>query len=104
METINRIKDFVVKYLLILYKYKYITATAVFVIIIVLLSEHNLIEHIDNNNKISKLKNEIVELDKEIKDYEEKINGLSNDARIIEKVAREEYGMHGENEEVFIME
>lgn len=104
METIKKIKDYIIKYLHILYKHKYITVTVIFVVIITLLSDHNLIEHIKNKNTISKLEKEIVVLEKEIGEYEEKLSGLSNDERIIEKVAREEYGMHAANEEVFIIE
>ncbi len=64
----------------------------------------------DNNFvKTHALKEEINSLKAEIKDkqdsalyYEEKVNELNTDPETLERIAREQYGMRQENEEVYI--
>lgn len=85
-------------------RHKYMFVTLAFLAIIVVFDENNLLKHIQNKREISQLKSDIEELDKQHDELEKKLRELDTDVYIMEKVAREKYGMHLENEDVFIME
>ena len=83
-------------------KYWFITIT--FLLIIVFFDENNLIKHFQNQREIAILKSEIQELKEELEVLTYKSSELHKDIEIMEKVAREKYGMHKDGEEVFIVE
>lgn len=83
-------------------KYWFVTIT--FLLIIVFFDENNLIKHIQNQREIAVLKSEVEELKHEVEVLTHKSNELHKDIEIMEKVAREKYGMHKEGEEIFIIE
>lgn len=83
-------------------KYWFVTIT--FLLIIVFFDENNLIKHFQNQREIAILKSEIQELKEELEVLTYKSSELHNDIEIMEKVAREKYGMHKDGEEVFIVE
>ena len=84
-------------------KYKYIITIAVFLLIICFLDQNNLMQRVGHHRQISELKREIEHYkdmrDKSLKGLQE----LANDSNNLERVAREKYGMHLPNEEVFII-
>ncbi len=84
--------------------HKYLFVTLAFVAIMVFFDKHNLIEHFKNQREIAALKAENNGLKKELEELKYKLEGLHKDVEIMEKVARERYGMHKEGEEVFIVE
>ncbi len=84
--------------------HKYIFVTVTFLLIIVFFDENNLIKHVQNQHQIAELKAENEALRAECEELKYKFNELHRDLEITEKVAREKYGMHKENEEVFIIE
>ena len=83
-------------------KYWFVTIT--FLLIIVFFDENNLIKHFQNQREIAILKSEIQELKEELEVLTYKSSELHKDIKIMEKVAREKYGMHKDGEEVFIVE
>lgn len=83
-------------------KYWFVTIT--FLLIIVFFDENNLIKHFQNQREITILKSEIQELKEELEVLTYKSSELHKDIEIMEKVAREKYGMHKDGEEVFIVE
>lgn len=83
-------------------KYWFVTIT--FLLIIVFFDENNLIKHFQNQREIAILKSEIQELKEELEVLTYKSSELHKDIEIMEKVAREKYGMHKDGEEVFIVE
>ena len=64
----------------------------------------NMIKHFHNQREIAALKEEVEGLQKQLDDYARRSDELHRDIDIMEKVARERYGMHKEGEEVFIIE
>lgn len=85
-------------------RHKYMFVTLAFLAIIVVFDENNLLKHIQNKREISQLKSDIEELAEQHDELEKKLRELDTDVYIMEKVAREKYGMHLENEDVFIIE
>lgn len=83
---------------------KYLFVTIAFLLIIVFLDENNLIKHFQNQREIAVLKSDIEDLREQLELITHKSNELHKDSEIMEKVAREKYGMHKEGEEVFIVE
>lgn len=84
--------------------HKYLFVTLAFVVIIVFFDKHNLIEHFKNQREIAALKAENKELKEQLDDLKHRSEELHKDVAIMEKVARERYGMHKDGEEVFIVE
>ena len=84
--------------------HKYLFVTLAFVAIMFFFDKHNLIEHFKNQREIAALKAENNSLKKELEGLKYKLEGLHKDIEIMEKVARERYGMHKEGEEIFIVE
>lgn len=85
-------------------RHKYLFVTLAFLAIMVLFDENNLLKHIQNQREIALLKTEINELQHRHDVLEMKLHEFDKDIDVMEKVAREKYGMHLENEDVFIME
>lgn len=83
---------------------KYWFVTIAFLLIITFFDENNMIKHFQNQREIAILKSEIEELKEELEVLTYKSDELHKDIEIMEKVAREKYGMHKEGEEVFIVE
>ena len=83
---------------------KYWFVTIAFLHIIIFFDENNMIKHFQNQREIAVLKSEIEELKEELEVLSHKSAELHKDIEIMEKVAREKYGMHKEGEEVFIVE
>ncbi len=84
--------------------HKYLFVTLAFLLIIVFFDENNLIKHMQNQKQISALEAENEELRNKYNEIKSKYDDLHKDAEVTEKVAREKYGMHKENEEIFIVE
>lgn len=85
-------------------KHKYLFVTLGFLAIMIVFDENNLIKHIQNQREIVSLKSEIEDLQQQHDNLDKKLHELDRDAYMMEKVARDKYGMHLDNEDVFIME
>ena len=85
-------------------RHKYAITIIVFLLIICITDQNNLLKRLQHQKQIRELKKEI-ELYTNMRD--ECIKGLqelANDSNNLERIAREKYGMHLPNEEVFIIE
>lgn len=83
--------------------HKYLFVTIAFVAIMVFFDKHNLIEHFKNQREIVSLKAENRELKEQLDELRYRSDELHKDVAIMERVAREKYGMHKDGEEVFIV-
>ncbi|MBQ7878481.1 MAG: septum formation initiator family protein [Bacteroidaceae bacterium] len=84
-------------------KHKYLFVTIAFIAIMVLFDENNMLKHIKNQREISRLKSEISAMQQEYADVQQRMQELHQDSGLMEKVAREKYGMHLDDEEIFII-
>ncbi|MBQ3244944.1 MAG: cell division protein FtsL [Bacteroidaceae bacterium] len=86
--------------------HKYLFVTAVFLVIVLLFDEKSMMKHIENQNKIDSLKKEISIMQRDSMDIETRNAGLENKEQNedVEKLAREKYGMHTPQEEVYVIE
>lgn len=87
-------------------RHKYISVTIVFLVIIFAVDDNSIIKHFDNRRTISVLEDEIEQMKKDSAVIMQKQELLDRncDKDVVEKLARDKYGMHKENEEVFIIE
>lgn len=86
-------------------QHKYISVTIVFLLIILVFDDNNFIKHYKNQHAIAELEREIEAMKKDSVDIIRKQQQLDykGDIKAIENLAREKYGMHKENEEVFVI-
>ncbi|MBR5476177.1 MAG: septum formation initiator family protein [Bacteroidaceae bacterium] len=84
-------------------KHKYLAVTIIFLLILIFFDENNIIKHIQLRRQESQLKADIEALQQEHDIIMHKLGELEKDAEVLEKVAREKYGMHLDNEEIFII-
>ena len=86
-------------------QHKYISVTIVFLLIILVFDDNNLIKHYRNQHAIAELEREIEDMKKDSVEIIKKQQQLDykGDIKAIEDLAREKYGMHKENEEVFVI-
>ncbi|MBR5335824.1 MAG: septum formation initiator family protein [Bacteroidaceae bacterium] len=84
--------------------HKYLSVTLAFLAIIIIFDENSLLKHIQHQREILGLKSELNELRTEHDIIVKKIKELKDDTAAIEKIARDKYDMHLDNEEVFIIE
>lgn len=96
--------DSIAKFITWVVMNKFWFVTITFLLILLFFDEHNLIKHFQNQKEISTLKSEVEDLRHELEVLTHKSNELHKDLEIMEKVAREKYGMHKEGEEIFIIE
>ena len=87
-------------------RHKYLSVTIVFVLIIVVIDDNNMFKHFKNQAVIAELEDEIAMMKR---DSVEIINrqaqlDFRGDVEAIEDLAREKYGMHKDNEDVFVIE
>ena len=84
-------------------KHKYLAVTIIFLLILIFFDENNIIKHIQLRRQESRLKADIEALQQEHDIIMRKLGELEKDAEMLEKVAHEKYGMHLDNEEIFII-
>lgn len=86
--------------------HKYLFVTAIFLVIVLLFDEKSMMKHIENQNKIDSLKKEISIMQRDSMDIETRNASLENKEQNedVEKLAREKYGMHTPQEEVYVIE
>ena len=87
-------------------RHKYISVTVVFLVIIFVVDDNSMIKHFDNRHTISLLEEEIEQMRKDSAVIMQKQEQLDRNCEkeVVERLARDKYGMHKENEEVFIIE
>ena len=85
-------------------RHKYLITILSFLVIICFLDQNNLMLRVRHHYQIRELEKEI-EHYTQIRDHSvQGLQELANDSNNLERIAREKYGMHLPNEEVFIFE
>ena len=85
-------------------RHKYAITIICFLLIIGIFDQNNILQRLRHQHQIRELKQEI-EHYTQIRDESVKgLQELANDSNNLERIAREKYGMHLPNEEVFIIE
>ena len=97
-----RLIEFYKKYLAGLNKYWLVTI--VFLSVTFLIGDSNLYNRYKYDEKIRSLESEISRYKKEIEENKKKIQELQTDKLGLERVAREEYLMKKEDEDIYIIE
>ncbi len=87
-------------------RHKYIAVTIVFLFIIFIVDDNNLFKHYKNQHAILELEAEIADMKRDSAEIMSRQLQLDyrGDVEAIENLAREKYGMHKDNEDVFVVE
>lgn len=87
-------------------RHKYLAVTIVFLLIIVVIDDNNMFKHYKNQRIISELEEEIETMKRDSAEIVNRQRQLDyrGDVKVIEDIAREKYGMHKANEDVFVIE
>lgn len=84
-------------------RHKYTVTVVGFLLIICFLDQNNLMLRLQHRRQIRELKSEIEQYEAMRNESIRGLQELANDSNNIERIAREKYGMHLPNEEVFII-
>lgn len=84
-------------------RYKYAITITGFLLIICFLDQNNLLLRLRHHHQKRELKSEIEHYTKLRDESILGLQELANDSNNLERIAREKYGMHLSNEEVFII-
>ncbi len=85
-------------------KNKYIITTLVFVLWITVFDKSNLIDWVNSRMEIRRMKAEKQYYQKQLKSTEQSLQQLRSNNDSLEKFAREHYGFHKLDEDVFVVE
>lgn len=95
--------DFLKKLWHTLGQYKYLVTVLLFVLIVVFLDKNNLFVRMDNRREIHRLNAQIEYYRALVDSLEQELSDIEQGGKALEDIAREQYGMHKEGEEVFII-
>ena len=86
--------------------HKYLFVTIIFLVIVIVVDDKSVIKHFENRHKIAALEKEIAQMKRDSLEVERKNGriGPNGDIKEIEKICRDKYNMHTDNEDVFIIE
>ena len=85
-------------------RHKYAITLLGFLLIICIFDQNNLLKRLGHQRQIRELKKEIEHYTQMRDQSVQGLLELANDSNNLEHIAREKYGMHLPNEEVFIIE
>lgn len=83
---------------------KYVLTILIFAIMFIFFGDQSLIAKARRSVQIRDLKEQISDYEKRIEETNKKIEELESSPENLERYARERYGMHADNEDVFIVE
>lgn len=83
--------------------YKYQVTILLFVLIVCFLDKNNLFVRMRNKQEINRLNAQIEYYSTLVDSLENELDALEQGGDALEAIAREQYGMHKEDEEVFII-
>lgn len=83
-------------------KYKYWIVLALFLLVITVASDNSLVRRYKQKREIHALKEQLRESTELKHQNELMLNELNNDSLVIDRIARERYNMHREDEDLFI--
>ena len=82
-------------------KYKYWIVLALFLLVILVVSDNSLVKRMVQKREIRDLQEQLRESAEQKRQNELMLNDL-NDSMVIDRIARERYNMHREDEEIFL--
>jgi cell division protein FtsB len=85
-------------------KYKYVLLILGFLLYIGFIDEHNLVRRYRLWQEEKALRAEIERYREEFNENTRRLRELESDPAAIERIARENYGMHGADEDVYVIE
>lgn len=85
-------------------KYKYWIVLVLFLLVILVVSDNSLIKRMVQKREIRALQEQLQESAEQKRQNELMLNELNNDSLVIDRIARERYNMHREDEDLFIEE
>lgn len=83
-------------------RYKYLIVLGLFLLVILVASDNSLIKRMVQKREIRALQEQLRESADQKRRNEQTLNELSNDSLVIDRIAREKYNMHREDEDLFI--
>jgi len=81
---------------------KYWIVLVLFLLIIVVASDNSLVKRVVQKREIRALQEQIDGYSTQKRENEKLLNDLNNDSLIIDRIAREKYNMHREDEDLFL--
>jgi len=82
---------------------KYVLVTVIAVILIGFVDENSVWHHMQNEERIGELQEEIARYESLHKRNKDQIKLLDSDPKAIEKIARERYFMKADDEDIFVL-
>ena len=82
-------------------RYKYWIVLALFLLVILVASDNSLVKRIVQKREIRALQEQLRESAEQKRQNELMLNDL-NDSMVIDRIAREKYNMHREDEDIFL--
>lgn len=83
-------------------KYKYWIVLGLFLLVILVASDNSIIRRVVQKRQIRELQQRLETVTEQKRTNELILNDLNNDSLVIDRIARERYNMHREDEDVFI--
>ena len=84
-------------------RHKYLITVLAFLAIVVFLDKNNLMSRLKNRYEISRLTSQRDSYQKTCDSLWSELKALETDGESLERIAREQYGMHEAGEDVFII-
>ena len=83
-------------------KYKYWIVFGLFLLVILVVSDNSLVKRLIQKREIRDLQEQLHESAEQKRQNELMLKDLNNDSLIIDRIARERYNMHREDEDLFL--
>ena len=83
-------------------RHKYLIVLVLFLLVIFVASDNSMIKRMVQKREIHELQERLRESAEQKRQNELILNDLSNDSLVIDRIARERYNMHREDEDLFL--
>ena len=83
-------------------RYKYWIVLVLFLLIVLVASENSMVKRVVQKREIHELQEQLRRNSEQKQQNEMMLNELSNDSLVIDRIAREKYNMHREDEDLFL--
>lgn len=83
-------------------RHKYLIVFVLFLIVILVASDNSLVKRMVQKREIKDIQEQLRESAELKRQNELMLNDLSNDSLVIDRIAREKYNMHREDEDLFL--
>ena len=83
-------------------RYKYWIVLVLFLVVILVASDNSLVKRMVQKREIRALQEQLQQSAEQKRQNELMLNDLNNDSLVIDRIAREKYNMHREDEDLFL--